>query len=377
MIATMRVPFSYLDRQFAQDSQLTKDIFDDLCDLAASGDFTLGKPVLEFEARAKDYFGLEPQGGVVGVHNGTEALVLCLKAEGIGPDDEVIVPTSTFFATAAAVVEVGATPVFCDVDEWYSLDPDKLLDAYHPGRTKAVIPVHWYGIPARMDRIMEFANAYGLAVIEDACAAVGAEDHGRKVGSMGHINAISLHPLKTLHVWGDGGAVLTNDPEMLDWLRVYRNHGMVDRDHIAMWGLNCRLHSTQAVVANRGFAYLEDWTERRIEVAGRLDAGLRGVDGVTIPPRIPGRKNAYQLYVVQCERRAHLLAYLEAHGVEAKIHYPLPLHLQKPGRELGYGPGDFPVAEAQAERILSLPCSQYLTEQEVDYMVATIEGFYS
>ncbi len=222
----MNVPFQYLDRQFSADSDLTKGIFDDLADLAASADFTLGKPVTEFEDRAKAYFELPEQGGVVGVHSGTSALILCLKALGVGPGDEVITVPNTFYATVGAIIAVGATPVFVDVDATYSMDVNAIPEAFTK-RTKAILPVHWYGMPADMDRILDIAKDGGLYVIEDACASVGARYKGRPVGSMGHANAISLHPLKTLHVWGDGGAVILPDmPEALEWLRLYRNHGM-------------------------------------------------------------------------------------------------------------------------------------------------------
>jgi dTDP-4-amino-4,6-dideoxygalactose transaminase len=212
--------------------------------------------------------------------------------------------------------------------------------------------------------------------VEDACPAVGARYDGRPAGSFGHANAISMHPLKPLHVWGDGGAVLTNDSSVAEWLTAYRNHGMVNRDEIVMWGVNSRLQTTMAVVANHVLGQVNPWIDRRIEIARRIDAGLRDVPEIVLPPRPPERRNAFQLYIVRAQDRAGLIAHLGARGVEAKVHYPIPLHLQVAARDLGYQRGDFPVAEAQAADIVTLPNHQYLTDAEIDYMIQTVRTFY-
>jgi aminotransferase EvaB len=185
-----------------------------------------------------------------------------------------------------------------------------------------------------------------------------------------------MHPLKPLHVWGDGGAVVTNDDRAGSWLRLYRNHGLVNRDEIAIWGVNQRLQTVQALVANHVLDQVNVWVDRRIEIAERIDKGLADVAQIRVPPRLANRRNAYQLYMVRAERRDDLLTFLVEQGVEAKIHYPTPLHLQPAARGLGYRVGDFPVAEAQARDIITLPCHQYLTADEVDYTIECVRRFY-
>jgi aminotransferase EvaB len=177
-------------------------------------------------------------------------------------------------------------------------------------------------------------------------------------------------------VWGDGGAVATNDDAAAEWLRLYRNHGMVNRDEIAIWGVNQRLQSVQAVVANHVLGKVDAWVDRRIEIADRIDAGVRDVPEITLPPRPSNRRNAFQLYIIRARGRRELLAYLAELGVDAKVHYPLPLHLQPAARDLGYKRGDFPIAEAQADDIVTLPCNQFLSDEEVAYMIDRLRGFY-
>ncbi len=366
----MRIPYNYLDRQFGLAE--TEEILDDLRDLVRTGEFTIGPPVLEFERRLGAMIGVKH---VVGTNTGTDALVLALKALRIGPGDEVITQVNTFYATVGAIVAVGARPVFVDVDDQYAIDVTRVAEAITP-RTKAILPVHWAGLPADMPAIMALARRRGLFVVEDACPATGASYAGQAVGSFGDTAGFSMHPLKPLHVWGDGGAVVTNDDQAAAWLRLYRNHGMVNRDEIAMWGVNQRLQTVQAVVANRVLDRVAGWVDRRIEIASRLDRGLADVSSVRVPPRPPERRNAFQLYIVRCERRNELLKQLAKEGVEAKVHYPIPLHLQPAARDLGYRRGQFPVAEAQAEDIVTLPGHQFLTDVEVDYMIDRVRQFY-
>ena len=355
----MRIPYNYLDRQFGAVE--TEEILDDLRDLVRTGEFTIGPPVLEFERRLGAMIGVKH---VVGTNTGTDALILALKALGVGPGHEVITQVNTFYATAGAIVAVGARPVFVDVEA--AITPS----------TRAILPVHWTGLPADMPAIMALARRHALYVVEDACPATGAAYAGRAVGSFGDTAGFSMHPLKPLHVWGDGGAVVTNDDRAAEWLRLYRNHGMVNRDEIEIWGVNQRLQTVQAVVANRVLDRVAGWVDRRIEIAGRLDRGLATLPSVLVPPRPVDRRNAFQLYIVRCARRDELLKYLLREGVEAKVHYPIPLHLQPAARDLGYRRGQFPVAEAQAEDIVTLPGHQFLTDAEVDYMIDRIQRFY-
>jgi len=366
----VKVPYNYLDRQFGGPE--SEPIFEDLRALVRSGEFTLGPPVLEFERRLSDFIGVPH---VVGTHTGTDALILALKAYGIGPGDEVIIQVNTFYASVGAIVATGATPRFVDVDDQYAID-ERLIEGAITPRTKAIMPVYWAGLPPEMPAIMDLARRRGIRVIEDACPAVGAAYDGRPAGSFGDIAAFSMHPLKPLHVWGDGGAVATNDDAAARWLRLYRNHGMINRDEIEIWGVNQRLHSVQAVVANRVLPQVHGWIDQRIAIAARLDKGLGDTPGIVVPPRPANRRNAFQLYMIRAERRPELLRYLAEEGIEAKVHYPIPLHLQRAARDLGHKEGDFPQAEAQAREIVTLPCHQYLSPDEVDYMIDRLRRFY-
>jgi len=366
----MRVPYNYLDRQF--DAAETEAILAKLRALAATGEFTIGPPVLEFERR---FAVMTRVKHVVGTNTGTDALILALKALGIGTGDEVITQVNTFYATVGAIVAVGARPVFVDVDDQYAIDAHRIAAAITP-RTKAILPVYWTGLPPDMPAIMQIARRHRLFVIEDACPAVGAAYDGTPAGAFGDAAGFSMHPLKPLHVWGDGGAVAVSDDRAAEWLRLYRNHGMVNRDEIAIWGVNQRLQTVQAVVANHILDRINPWVDRRIEIAERIDKGLADLTPVTLPPRPANRRNAYQLYIVRAERRDELIKSLVSEGVEAKVHYPIPLHLQKAARDLGYKRGDFPVAEAQAADIVTLPGHQFLTDDEVDFMIDRVRRFY-
>ena len=366
----MKVPYNYLDRQF--DAAETEAILDKLRALVRTGEFTIGPPVLEFERRLGAMIGARH---VIGTNTGTDALILALKALGIGAGDEVITQVNTFYATVGAIVAVGARPIFVDVDDQFAIDHTKLDAAITP-RTKAVLPVWWTGLPPDLPAILDIARRRGLRVVEDACPATGGAFDGRPAGSWGDTAGFSMHPLKPLHVWGDGGAVTTSDDRAGEWLRLYRNHGMTGRDEVVMWGINQRLQTVQAVVANHVLDRVNPWVDRRIEIAARIDAGLRDVGEVMLPARPANRRSAFQLYMVRAQRRPALLKYLAEQGVEAKVHYPIPLHLQPAAKDLGYARGDFPVAEAQADDIVTLPGHQYLTNSEVDYMIDRVRRFY-
>ncbi len=365
----MKVDYNYLGQQFAE----VEEYFQDLRELVKSGEFTLGPYVDKFEKKFAKYIGVKH---VISTNTGTDALVLCMKAIGIKPGDEVITAANTFYATAGAVVAAGGRPVFVDIDDRHVIDASKIEKAITP-RTKAIIPVHWAGCPADIEAVLKVAAKHRLDVVEDACPSVGAEVNGKPVGSFGRINGFSMHPLKPLHVWGDGGMVGTNDDKLAEWLRLYRNHGMTDRDHISMWGVNCRLQPFQAVVGCRVLDTVKQSADLRIRNARLLDEGLSGLgDSVVVPPRLKNFREVYQLYLISCKDRDRLLAHLIRDGIDAKVHYPVPLHLQKPGRELGYKEGDFPVAEKRAKEVITLPAHQYVTPEQVAYMVKSIRAFY-
>ena len=366
----MRVPYNYLPLQFADPAPYIAD----WREVIKSTDFTLGAYVAAFERKFAGFVGARH---VLGTNTGTDALILALKALQIGAGDEVITVASTFYATAGAIVAVGAIPVFVDVDERYQMDPAATAAAI-TSRTRALLPVHWAGGSPDMEQIMALAQKHGLKVVEDACMGPGGLVQGKHPGTWGDLGCYSMHPLKPLHVMGDGGMVSTHDDALDTWMRKYRNHGMVDRDHIEFWGVNMRLQPLQAVVASRVLDTVNASVARRNELARRLDAGLRSLaPHVTLPPRPAAFRETFSLYIVCCERRDALLPHLITAGIEAKIHYPVPLHLQPAAQSLGYQPGSLPRTEWQADRIVTLPLHQYLSNAQVDYMMETMRKFYT
>lgn len=365
----MRVRYSPLGQQFAEVDEILADVRE----LVVSGDFTLGKPVAEFEAMFAALVGTRH---AVGVGSGTDALKLSLKALDIGPQDEVITCANTFYATAGAINEVGARPVFVDCDDTFCMDVDRLEAAITP-RTKALMPVHLTGDVADMPRIMEIAEAHGLPVVEDGCQSLLGELDGRKVGSWGIAAGFSMHPLKIINVWGDAGIVVTGDDEMNRKLRLLRNHGLKNRDEMEILGYNSRLDSVQAVVGKWVLRRAEDIVEKRIANAAYYDAAFREVPGVRLPPRRNRTRNVYLLYMIFAEDRDRLYEHCLNRGVEAKIHYPIPVYRQEALRHLGYGPGDFPVTDRHAREIISFPVDQHLRRAEQDYVIETVRDFYS
>jgi dTDP-4-amino-4,6-dideoxygalactose transaminase len=367
--ARMRVPFSYLDRQFADvDAYLA-----DIREFVKTGDFTLGKPLTEFEQRFAELCRMRH---AIGVGTGTDALALPMKVLGLQAGDEVITCTTTFVATVGAIVQAGGTPVFVDSEDGFVIDVDQIEAAITP-RTKGLLPVHFTGNPADMPRIETIAEKHGLWVIEDACQSIGGAIDGKPVGSWSRSAGYSLHPLKNLNVWSDGGVIVTADDELAAGLRLYRNHGLANRDEVAIWGVNSRLDTLQAVVGNRLIEQTAWITSQRIANANRYDEAFADmVDDVRVPVRRADVKHVYHLYMLRVRRRDELLHYLHEMGVEAKIHYPTPMHLQPAAKPLGYKPGDFPVAERDAKCIITLPGHQHLTDAEIDYTIEHVRKFY-
>ena len=365
----MKVPFSYLDRQFADVDEYLQDIRD----LVLSGDFTLGKPLTAFEQSFAEKVSMPH---AIGVGTGTDALIMPMKLCGIGPGDEVITTTMTFYATVGAIVATGATPVLVDSEDGFVIDPEKIEEAITP-RTKAVMTVTFSGNIPEMDEVAEISKKHNLMMFEDSCQSIGGELHGKPMGSWGRAAGYSLHPLKNLNVWADGGVVVTREAELARKLRLYRNHGLVGRDEIEMFGINCRLDTIQAVVGNRLLPQLEFITNRRIEIAGIYDRAWADIpDCLAAPTRRNGVRHVYHLYMVRAERRDELLSYLHGNGIEAKIHYPRPIHLQPAAAMLGYGLGSFPKAEEDCRKIITLPAHQHLTEGEINYTIEMVRKFY-
>lgn len=366
----MRVPFSYLDRQFADvDAYLG-----DLRAFIPTGDLTLGKPLQEFERRFSELVGLPH---AIGVASGTDALILSMKILGIGVGDEVITTPTTFIATVGAIAMTGARPVFVDSEDGFVIDPAKIEAAITP-RTKAILPVHYTGNAADMPAIAEIAARHKLLLLEDACQSIAAQIDGKPVGTWGETASFSLHPLKNLNVWSDGGFICTRSDTLAAKLRLYRNHGLVNRDEVEIFGHNSRLDTVQAVIGNRLIPTVPELTEKRIGYARRYDAAFADLaPRLRVPRRRPGVRHVYHLYILRAERRDDLLTYLNQHGIEAKIHYPIPVHLQKAAAHLGYKAGDFPISEADAKQVITLPAHPYLTDAEVNYTIEQVRGFYN
>lgn len=373
----MNVSANYLDRMFTSDA--VELILHDMRKLVESGDFTLGQPMKDFERAFSAMVGGRE---IIAVNSGTEALILALKALGIGPGDEVITVPNTFYATVGAIVAVGARPVFTEVDHAHQMDPERMFDR-QTSKTRAFLPVWLGGTPPDLLTIITRAHRRAFLVAEDSCQAVGASLNGDASGTFGDVAAFSFHPLKPLLVWGDGGAVamprtwksMFQPNRGADWLRTYRDHGKISRDEIIDWGINARMQTLQCVVALRGMDGVANAVRERQRIADYLDAWLGRIPGITIPLR--RGKSSWRSYVIEAEDRDKLKASLIADGIDAAIHYPTPLHLQAPGRALGYGPGDFPVCERQATRMLTLPNHEYLRQDEVDYVIERVRKFYA
>lgn len=366
----MKVKYSYLEEQFHDH----EEIFKALDELIKTGDYTLGKAVEEFEQRFAKLVGAKY---AIGVNSGTDALLLSLKAMGVSSGDEVITTPNTFIATVGAIVATGAKPVFVDVLDDYTINPKLIEEAITP-KTKALMPVHYAGHPCDMQAIMAIGENHRIPVVEDACQAITAAINNKCVGTFGIAGGFSLHPLKNLNVWGDGGVLVTNSEEIRNKLILLRNHGLKNRDEVVLFGYNSRLDSLQAVVGNYLIKSIDEITETRIKWARRFDSSLSELkDFITIPERKPHKRNVFHLYMITAKERDKLLSYLMENGIEAKVHYPIPLHLQAAGTNLGYKKGDFPVTEFQCKSIITLPVHQHLNEYQIDYVIKKIKEFYS
>jgi dTDP-4-amino-4,6-dideoxygalactose transaminase len=362
-----QVPYTGLPQQVAAIKQDLLTAFEQVLD---SGRYILGPHLAVFEEQFAHLSGTR---FAVGVANGTCALQMVWQVLGLGPGDEVITAPNSFLASASSIAMTGAKPVFVDIGPDLNLDPERITAAITP-RTRGIVPVHLTGRPAQMPEITSIARQHGLFVLEDAAQAVGARRDGRPVGSWGNAAGFSLHPLKNLFVYGDGGVITTSDQSLADKLRQVRNHGLINRECCEFWSGNNRLDEMQAALLLVHLRALEQWTERRRALARRYHELLSAV--VQVPEEGPGEYCVYQTYVIQAEARDELHSHLQEHGVEALIHYRTPIHLQPAAAQLGYGPGDFPVAEGAAGRILSLPLFPTMTHGQQDQVADLIHDFY-
>ncbi len=363
----MRVPYVQLRLQYRN---LKDEIDAALQKVLDSGIYILGSEVTRFEKSIAAYCDCAY---AVGVGNCTDALFLGLKALCIGLGDEVISVPNSFFATTGAIRQAGATPVFVDVQEDYNINPALIEDAI-TDKTKAIMPVHLTGRPAAMDEILEIVEKYQLALVEDAAQAIGVKYKGRRVGSFGRVAGFSMHPLKTLNASGDGGIITTQDPLIYETVKKLRNHGLKNRDEVEMFGVNSRLDELQAAILNVKLKYLDQWNERCRSIAAFYRKNLHDV--VKVPEDKPWEESVYHTFIIQAQQRDALQAFLLQQGIETKVHYPIPIHLQEVLKPLGYKRGDFPVAEKQAEKILSLPIYPELTQEQLELVVSEICNFY-
>ncbi len=369
----MKVPLLDLAAQYAP---IRNAVVEAVTRIVDTQQFILGREVASFEEEVAAYLGAHD---AIGVSSGTDALLVAMMALGIGPGDEVIVPTYSFFATAGCVSRVGARPVFVDVDPVsYNIDVEQVQAALTP-RTKAIVPVHLYGQSAEMDALLALARDAGVAVIEDAAQAIGATYRGRRVGTFGRAGGFSFYPSKNLGAAGDAGLVTVADEELAEKVRLLRVHGARRTYHHDEVGGNFRMAAIQAAVLRVKLPHLEAWTEARRRNADRyraLFAALAPGVPVSLPVELPERRHVYNQFVIRAERRDGLQQWLHAHDVGCEIYYPVPFHLQPCFADLGGRAGQCPVAERAAQETLALPIYSELTEAQQQYVVETIAAFY-
>ncbi len=364
-----RVPFIRLDSAFPE---LFAELLETVERIGRDSAFTLGPELERFEGAFAEFCGTPH---AVGVSSGTAALEIALRALGVGPGDEVIVPTYSFIATAEAVSTVGATPVIVDVEEETALITAEIAEAALTARTRCVIPVHLFGRPVEMDPLLTLCRERGIAVVEDACQAHGALYRGRPVGSLGDAGCFSFYPTKNLGGWGDGGALVTNDAALDEQVRLLRSHGESPRHHHRLATGTHRLDTLQAAILEVKLRRLADWNQRRREAADALRAGLAGTDVVSPTPAAADSDHVYHLFVVRSSARDQLRDHLDSCGVASAVHYPTPIHLQPAYAELGLGRGDLPVAERLAGENCSLPIFPAITAEQIAEIVAAVQSF--
>lgn len=367
----MKVNFSYLEDKFLGCMDASHPIYKKMVQLLEKGDFTLGEAVGQFERTFAEMCGVKH---AIGVANGTDALRISLRAVGVKPGDEVITAANTFVASAGCIDELFAVPRFVDMAPGYVMDAS-LLERAITKKTKAIIPVWFTGNAPEMKDVMDVANYHNIPVVEDACQAFMAEYAGKMAGSFGRCGAFSLHPLKNLNCWGDGGVITTNDDALAAGIRQYRNHGLRDRDSIDFFGCNSRLDTLQAIVLNFLIKETRHTTAKRRENADYYYNCLKEVPGICFAPRRAHVKQCYHLFMFEVESsiRSRLVGHLTKHGIDAKIHYPIPL--QGVLELCGYGPADFPVAYEQASRVVTIPAHDHLTKEQMDYVILRIKEF--
>ena len=361
----MDKPIPFLDLK-SHHAALRVELDRAIKEVIDSGAFAGGPFVEKFERDFAAYCGSRY---AIGVGSGTEALWLSLLACGVGPGDEVITVANTFMATAEAISYCGARPVFVDVNETtYTMDPAGLEDAHGP-RTKAIIPVHLFGQPADMDPILEFARKHNLFVIEDAAQAHGAKYKGRTAGTLGDAGCFSFYPSKNLGALGEAGAIITNDAELQEKLRVLRDHGQVRKYRHDVIGWNCRMDGIQAAVLSVKLPYLESGNSLRRTHALQYHRAFDGLGEVVTPFEASYARHVYHVYAIRVEERDEVTRFLKERAIQCAVHYPVPIHLQKAYQHLGYATGNLPISERIAREFISLPMFPELTEAQINMVV--------
>lgn len=364
----MKVPFLDLKIQY---ESIKDDIAICLQNVLDNTAFAGGPFVAKFE---EEFASFCNSNFAIGVGSGTEALWMALIGLGIGYGDEVITTTNTFIATAEAITFTGAKPVFVDIDEQtYNIPPELLKAAITP-KTKAVIPVHLYGQPADMDKIIQIAKAHNLVVIEDACQAHGAEYKGKRAGSIADAGCFSFYPGKNLGAYGEAGAIVTNNKELADIIKMLRDHGQKEKYYHSMVGWNGRMDGLQGAVLSVKLKHLDQWNESRRKNAELYNSHLADLDLVVTPVEADYAKHIYHIYPILTENRQQLMDALSKEQISCGIHYPVPLHLQDAYSSLGYKKGDFPITEKVASRLVSLPMFPELTVEQIEYVAEKIKN---
>lgn len=361
------IPILDLKRQY---DTIGSEVEENVIKVLRSGSYILGENVKSLESEMATYCGVK---NVVSCANGTDALQLALRALDIGAGDEVITVAFTFVATSEAIGVVGAKPVFIDIDpNTFNMDVNEIEKKITP-KTKAILPVHLYGQPADMDKILEIAKKYDLYVIEDCAQAIGAEYKGKKVGSFGDIGCFSFFPTKNLGAFGDAGMITTNSDYLAKRLVALRNHGGAVRYYHDEIGLNSRLDEIQAAILRVKAKHIENWNTKRRENAYRYNELLKDLEGVVTPQELTDTSCVYHQYTIQVPNRDAVHQYLQEHGIGAMIYYPVPLHLQKLHANMGGKIGDLPVTEDKTTLVMSLPMFPELTFEEQKQVVKTIK----
>lgn len=365
----MKVPI--IDLIAAYNEQ--KDaLIDAASDVLASGYYVSGPRVQHLEERIAEY--CQAKMGV-GCASGTEALRLSLQAYDIKNGDEIITPVFTFFACSSTIALNGAIPVFVDINpDDFNMDVEEIKKRITP-KTRGILVVHLYGHPSNMDDIMQLATDNGLFVIEDCAQAIGAKYKGRKVGSMGDIGTFSFYPTKNLHACGEGGMIVGSNPELIDKIKLLRNHGERPRYHHNLLGVNSRLDEIQAALINVKFDLLDKWNERRCEIARMYYDGLADLD-IVLPPKADEHADpVYHAYTIRTSRRDDLIEHLRSKDIGVMLYYPIPMHFQPVFKNLNYKKGDYPHAEKACDEVLSIPIQQYLSDEQVEFVIGTIAEF--